>query len=245
METISIPLPQAEELELPSRGLSHGIHKLLIRPITMREEKMLTNKTLAKSGNVHDEIFKSCLSGGIDTDGKSISKSDINLDYLFVEDEYAMYIFLRAISYGTDYDIEITCPICNQQSPKFTIDLERDLEFTYADSNTPENVKVRLPKSGVIVTMDYPRKKHSKNLKNPLDIIPRLIIEAEGIDKLALEPWIQNIIGRDLAVLRHTLQETPFGISKEIAFVCQNSQCAKEGEIQKVDMPITPEFFRL
>jgi hypothetical protein len=235
---------ETEELLLPSQGIGHGIKKILVRPMTMREEKMLTNKTIAKTGKVHERIMKECIVSGEGVDGTIISKSDIDLNELYVEDEYALFVFLRMISYGTDYTSEITCPTCSTKQA-IQIDLEKDLDVKYANEKQAADIVVKLPKSGRTVIMGLPQKKHAEGIENPLDIIPKLLKDVEGVDKILWNDWLDRLIAMDSAALRNALSEDRFGMQKRIPFVCRNPACAKEGDVQNVEFPITPEFFRI
>jgi hypothetical protein len=244
MEDIKLTTPDYEELVLPSNGLVNGLKKLFIRPITMREEKLLTNKTLSKTGKVHDEIFKACIGYGEDVDGNRVEKSDINIDDFYIEDEYAIFVFLRIISYGMDYDVKVACPEC-EEVQDVSVNLET-LPVTYADESTPKTVTVELPKAGTTVEVSYPTKRDSNESGgDTYEMLPQLVRKAEGVPDVVLDQWVQGLIGLDVSVLRKSVGKAPFGMSKEFDFVCNNSGCSKSGVKQEVDLPITAEFFRI
>ena len=244
MDNIQILTPDHEELLLPSNGVGHGIKKLWLRPMTMKEEKLLTNKTLAKTGKVHDEIFKSCIGWGEDQKGDRIEPENIHLNALYAEDEYAMFIFLRTISYGYDYDTEVKCPTC-EVSREIQVNLEADLDVKYADEKLAPEIIVNLPKAKRKVTLTYPTKADSDNVEGIVDMIPKLVKSVEGLDDQAVPIFLQNLIGLDVSVIRKAIQNIPFGLSKEILFICNNTECDKSGEAQKTALPITAEFFRI
>ena len=76
-------------------------------------------------------------------------------------------------------------------------------------------------------------------------MLPLLVREAQGIPKEVLNEWVQRLVGLDVSVIRKSVQDTPFGLSKEVPFTCKNQSCQKVGEVQEVDLPITAEFFRI
>ena len=251
IDTVKLLMPEAEELLLPSLGLSHGIRSLWLRPMTLQEERMLTNKTLAKQGKVHDTIFNACITHGTDVDGKVIPKEKINIDDLYVEDEFAIFIFLRQISYGNDYEVTLECPHCNTGREQ-VINLEADLNVTFAETDeagkiiTPETDIIELPKSKTKVKFHWPKKKDSNRADgDSYAMIPYIIDDADGVPEVILDEWVKRLIGLDVSVIRKAIQKTPFGLSKDVSFVCKNSECSKHNETQEVALPITAEFFRI
>src|SRR5574340_947324 len=130
-DVIKFTLPDIEELKLPSNGI--GLQKLVslkVRPMTWNEERFLTNKTLIKQGKVQDAIFKAVVQGGVDVTGVEVT--NIDWDSLLAEDEYALLLFIRAISYGRNYDTKMHCPTCNNEQ-EIHIDIEKDLPVKFAD----------------------------------------------------------------------------------------------------------------
>jgi hypothetical protein len=238
---ITFAQPDYEKLTLPSNGI--GVQKLkhlMVRPMTMKEEKLLTNKTLQKEGRVHDEIFKACVRCGIDTEGKEVA---IDWDNLLTEDEYALLLFVRAISYGRDYEVTVECPTC-EKTQDIVIDIEKDLPVVMAADGYPTTFQVDLPASKKKVTMRLPRRKDSKDSLH--ETLMRLIESVEGLDKNTITMWANSIITRDIAEMRHAATKySNFGAANKINYVCQNDKCAKCGVAQEVALPITSEFFRL
>lgn len=239
---INIPFPEAQEFNLPSNGMC-GFKSLLIRPITMEDEELIGNKSIAKTGRVHEAIFERCVMGALSKDNTTLSKSEFNLGDIYTEDELAALIFLRAISYGRLYEGEMNCPVCDSVH-KFKIDLETELEIKYAKEGTPSILEVFLPNIKRKAVIHYPKKKEALNLKNPMHIIPKIIESIEGVDKTVLDLTIKKLIGMDAATIREAVEKRPFGIQKTIKFACTNSECDKAGDTQEVPLPITPEFFR-
>jgi len=107
-----------ELVPLPSQGRpypsDHPLHMkevVEIRPMTAREEDILTSRALIKKGVVLTELLKSCL----------VDKR-INPDSLLIGDRNAIMTSLRITGYGSDYKVEVTCPSCSAKS-KQTFDL--------------------------------------------------------------------------------------------------------------------------
>ena len=241
MNKIDVFTPSYERFRLPSNGLA-GVTFLDIRPMTMKEERMLTNKTKMAQGTVHKSIMESVIGGAFNADDEPVP---FNLNDLFLEDEYAILLFIRAISYGFDYDVELVCPACNRKED-ITVNLETDLPIKYADPSDKPFVEVMLPVAKKRVVIKYPTVSVAEGKSSVSEFLPSLIVDAEGVAPEALSMWAENsLIGRDIAVMRKAIEEPPFGAAKKIKYVCTNSQCSKAGEEQELPLPITPEFFRL
>lgn len=107
------------EIQLPSCGyfnpeIPNGIVRL--RPLTARDEMELANsgRKMKRGGEALERIFQAC------------TNNRINPRKLCSEDRFYLLIFLRGISFGTDYEVNIRCPHCNHVNSD-KIDLNRDL----------------------------------------------------------------------------------------------------------------------
>jgi hypothetical protein len=117
-----------EEILLPSLGRfydgsqapSSGV--LHVRPMTGNEQEILATPRLVKTGQAVNMIFKACV------------REPIKPEQLLTVDRTVLLIFLRGISYGSDYEVEIRCPVC---STKFNtvIDLDKPIIPISSDVN--------------------------------------------------------------------------------------------------------------
>ena len=108
----------AESVPLPSKGLIYpednplfGMENIEIKPMTAREEDILTSRAYIKDGTVITKLIHSCL----------VDKT-INPDDMVAGDRNALMVALRITGYGSDYDVEVTCPNCKKNN-KSTFDL--------------------------------------------------------------------------------------------------------------------------
>ena len=106
----SVPLPSRGVI-YPQEGPLHGQETIDIRPMTAREEDILTSRAYIKNGTVLTKLLKSCI----------VNKT-INPDNLISGDRNALLVSLRITGYGADYDVEVDCPECGTKS-KQTFDL--------------------------------------------------------------------------------------------------------------------------
>lgn len=112
----------SEEIDLPSRGefYPNGSSTVKIRPMTAREEDLLSNERLLKNGKAFDELIKACV---IDWNG-------IEYDNLIIGDKNAILMAIRIISLGDEYDVMFLCPKCNAKMED-TISLKGDLKYKF------------------------------------------------------------------------------------------------------------------
>lgn len=106
--TQKIDVP-TEIIELPSRGyfypeghpLSSG--KIEMKYMTAKEEDILASQNLIKQGVVIDKLLQSLI----------VTKCNYN-DILTI-DKNAIFIAARMLSYGKDYEINVTCRNCGEK----------------------------------------------------------------------------------------------------------------------------------
>jgi len=241
-KTISIPQPAYEPMTLPSRGKFYDpvipdglIH---IRPMTVGEEKILTTPSLVKTGEAIDMIFKNCI------------KEKIDIDNLLAADKTAILFWLRAASYGRDYEISVKCPFCEYEFNR-VIDLETDITVNFYDDSFTEPITVELPKAGTKAKVRLPRSRDEKFLskrktkKGRIDnaLVERLnllVVEIEGVEKEVKPIFIENMTAYDASLLKEAIAKDYFGIDTELNLVCDN--CGEEFELE---IPIGENFFRV
>lgn len=241
-----------ESVPLPSRGViySHnssvyGQETIDIKPMTAREEDILTSRAYIKNGTVITELIKSCL----------IDKS-IDVDNLISGDRNALMISLRITGYGSDYDVECDCPKCNTKSRQ-TFNLSElsikrlEIEPVSEGSNLFE-VELPVSKKTVIVkfltghdekeiTVLNERKK-KLGLQYDTFITDRLsfsIVSINGItDKNKINHFIKEMPARDSLALRKFLDNNEPGVDMSVKMNCPS--CHEESDIK---LPMGISFF--
>ncbi len=240
-----------EAVPLPSRGVIYnnnslqGTESVEIKPMTAREEDILTSRAYIKNGTVISKLIKSCL----------IDKS-INPDDLISGDRNALLIALRITGYGSDYTLEINCPECGSTN-KSTFDLSqleiKRLKVDPAELGqnifevtlpvTKKSVKVKFltghDEREMMIISDR-KKKSGLNTENTVtDRLSRSILSIEGItDRNKINLFVQHMPARDSLALRRFLDDYEPGINMKSHMVC--SHCHEESE---VDLPIGASFF--
>jgi hypothetical protein len=243
--------PDAVRVAVPSLGIFYGEDCedgiFYIRPMKVKEEKILSTARLVKSGEAIDRILDSCI------DSPNIPSSK-----LLLSDKGFLIITLRRISYGDIYEFGMKCQSCEE---KYTdsVDL-KTLRVAYLDENIVDSdLEVTLPKSGhiiryrlltskdeEIITRKQKQKRKVTNAHDYIDdtLIDRLIlstvcVDGDNLDEKNLYDFYENLSVIDSEALRDEIQEKSIGIDLEIISECPN--CYAENQII---LPIDENFFR-
>ena len=239
-----VPLPSAGKV-YPEGSPLHNKEALEIRPMTAREEDILTSRALIKKGTVITELIRSCL----------VDKS-IDPNVLIAGDRNAVMTSLRITGYGSDYSAQVTCPACKTES-KIPFDLtklpikrldEEPLEpgqnlFSYELPYTKKTVKFKFldgaDENEINKLQERSKKTGSKNT-NMVTLRYRYQIQAiDNItDKTKIQMFIRNMPARDSRALRGHIDALEPGIEMKAWMECP--ACGEESEVR---MPLGASFF--
>ena len=245
-----------ESIPLPSKGVVYppdsplfGKETIDIRPMTAREEDILTSRALIKKGTVITELIKSCL----------IDKR-INPEELLVGDRNALMTSLRITGYGADYNVEVGCPSCGEKS-KQSFDLtqlpiKRLAEDPVAEGSNCFECSISTGKEGKDLKIRYrfltgvdereiqllQERKKKKGFSADQLITTRYqrqIVAVNNItDKSKIQMFIQKMPTRYSRALRKHMDENEPGVEMKAHMQCPH--CFEESE---VSMPIGASFF--
>jgi hypothetical protein len=183
-------------------------------------------------------------------------RENIRSEDLISEDRTFLLIYLRGISYTPEYDVEIKCPDC--PNPKFStvIDLNTlDVELCPDDFSEADLIGV-LPTTGLSYkyhlasgedeqTVTRYREARIREYGDTQDddtLLYRTAILLDYVeditDKQELLILLKKLPINDVAHLRNTINDQPFGVNTEIGIVCPH--CSAEFEI---DLPLESNFF--
>lgn len=247
---LDIPI---ESVPLPSRGLIYpvdsplyGKETLEIRPMTAKEEDILTSRALIKKGTVLTEVMKSCL----------IDKN-IDPDMLISGDRNALMIALRITGYGADYKVDTDCPACGAtNSNEFDLSelaIKRlEVEPVAEGANLfeielPVTKKVLHVKfltghdeQDIVTTADRKKKQGLQKTDSIItDRLTRSIISVQDIrDKNKIAIFVRNMPARDSLALRKFLDNYEPGIEMKAWMAC--SSCHEQSEVR---LPLGASFF--
>lgn len=251
-------VPPSELVPLPSKGRTypvesvfHGVEFVEIRPMTTRDEDILSSRALLKQGKAIDAILKSCL----------IQRALVEPSHLLVGDRNAILVAIRITGYGAEYKPEVECPKCEERSkpqPPFNLS-QMAIKPLGAEPMSPglNAFKYSLPVSGKEVVfklltgaderelsqiLEQQKKKGGGPMGIEAGVTTRLWMHLLQIgnetDRNKLMKMIQGMSPRDARSLRKYISEVEPGIEMNQQFICP--AC---GESAEVDVPMTTEFF--
>jgi hypothetical protein len=241
-----------ESVPLPSRGVIYseegslfGKDTISIKPMTAREEDILTSRAYIKNGTVLTKLLSSC-----------IVDNSINPDLLISGDRNALLVSLRITGYGSDYDVEVDCPECSTKS-KQSFDLSQlaikrlEVEPVSQGQNlfevklpvTKKDVRVKfltgVDERDMMITSERRKKSGMKVESMITDRLSRSIISVDGItDRNKLSFFVKNLPARDSLSLRRFLDKHEPGIIMKSWMNCPH--CHEQSEVA---LPMGAAFF--
>lgn len=238
-----VPLPSNGKV-YPSNSSLYGRETVEIRPMTAREEDILTSRALLKKGTVLTELIKACL----------VDKTINPLD-LVAGDRNALMIAIRITGYGADYSTEIECPECSVKgSQEFNLSelpIKRlEIEPVTAGQNifefmlpyTKKKVQFRFATGRDEEEASTLQEKQKKlGLKTDSTVtmsLQQAIISIDGIeDRAKINNFIKNMPARDSLALRNYIRKNEPGITMK-----QDVTCGSCGHSEEVNMPLGVNF---
>lgn len=238
---------EEHEIELPTKGylyqdstdedIKRGIVRL--RPMSLADEEIIANQSYIKNNTVFIHLLNSCILN--DFDARELVSYDVF---------YLIYA-LRQITYGEDYEFEITCPECEKKYD-FSLVLS-EVEFQQLEGNETPEKSIKLPVSKYTVDMRCSRLKDgeeiyklSKNTDasdNILNYVVRtnriLTNDGEEVDKKDYTEFFEAIPGKDRAEITKAFKNIEGLKIPKVSCVCP--KCGYE---HRVSIPFDSQFFR-
>jgi hypothetical protein len=238
-----VPLPSNGKVYSKNSTL-YGRETVEIRPMTAREEDILTSRALLKKGTVVNELIKSCL----------VDKS-INTPDLVAGDRNALMVAVRITGYGAEYNAEIECPSCEvktQQSfnlaelplKKLEIDplIEGQNLFEFVLPMTKKKVHFRFTtgkdEEELTVMQEKQKKLGLKSDSTVTSALQQAIVSIDGLeDRSKISNFIRVMPARDSLALRNYIRQNEPGIIMK-----QETVCPSCGHSEEVNMPLGVNF---
>lgn len=254
------------EVTLPSRGLAYDGKipggRLMVSPMTTREEKALASSGGSSSLNIVDLLISRCVHGVDDMKPG---------DFLIGDRAYLMMV-IRAASFGQDYQFQMTCDLCRAQF-LHTVQIPDALEVIELKDNFKEPFQVELPVSKIKFNLRLLRgndeselaalqKRIFKRVDSSVDGDPLysirmvrhivsaelpkkdeegnpIVIENTKDNENRLVSLYESLVSRDGVALRDALSEHDCGVNTELEFNCPSCK-----ESFNAILPVKLEFFR-
>lgn len=242
----SVPLP-SNGVVYPSTSPLHLRETVDIRPMTSREEDILTSRALVKNGTVISKVVESC-----------ITDKRVNVREMLSGDINAVMVAVRITGYGSKYDVRIKCSSCDKQFDH-TTDLSQLVikRMTIQPDEIGQNLfSAVLPKTGAAVKFKFmtagddelaiaasEAKKKSRAAENNIVTgqLTSCLVSVNGrTDRPYLLRFVSQLPAEDSRFIRKLISENEPGIDMRDTVVCDNPDC---GETEVVPIPIGASFF--
>jgi len=258
------PIPKTSvSVKLPSRGVPYpkgtpmASGKLTLTPMTMVEETMITDPKTAGEDSV-DKILKRCIQESVDVNA------------LLGSDKFFLFMMLRAVTYGSEYTFQWTCPamknpveLCGHKNTT-TVKIPDDFQIKYLADEDVEPYTVRLPECQREISfrllrgyddpvIDAYKAKIAAQSKAGIQVVDttpifrlvRQIVKVDGKDVTEapedkMLAFVQSIPPKDIQLLKGRMAHFTPGMSTDLTLVCEKCKAVHEW-----DLPITANFFRV
>ena len=224
--------PEVEEVvELPSQSKFYSLEKpIVVRPMTFDDEKVIIS-----SGKGHTNSLLLLLSRCV----KNIDSRE-----LLTMDKMYLFMKIRELSYGSDYEVHITCPSCGELA-LVKLDI-RDFPVGKIPEDFEDPREFELPIIKQKVRVRFPRAKddaYFKDIDSATENLWRFVEQiGDSTDKTVIAKVIallqqKNAI-EDVHKLIFEITRPDFGIETKFKYSCD--EC-KESTVMEV--PLGEDFF--
>lgn len=237
-----------KHVQLPSKGMyypaSHPLHNkstVQVKLFTAREQDILTDQQLAKSGQTVEALLQSI-----------IVNKEVKPRTMLSGDRTAILIKSRQFSLGQQYSFSWQCPSCGNSS-KEDINLS-SLQYKGQPSQISEpKFKIVLPVSGkmlqirllcgsdqeVVRKIEDNRRKIGTPSATITTRLSQMIISVDGqTDPGKINRFVNQIPSRDSKFIRDKYNENSPDVNAQV-----NLSCKKCDSVRRMMLPITAQFF--
>jgi hypothetical protein len=240
--------------QLPSAGifyqngeLAPGIEngEVHVHPMTALDEITMKNPDMLFSGKAISEVFRRCI------------PDVLQPEELFSKDIDALMIFLRAVTYGSEYEIEVNHQCEKGKDHSYVVNIENFItSMKNLDPNLIEQMYSLTLENGQTVRMQPIKYKHVIQIlqmnenkqdltiedqqKNLITNLLNVIVSVDDIaDKNLIAEWLKFISPRMMNHLATTIEESQnWGATTTQEVVCKDC-----GTPFKIEIPINPISF--
>lgn len=235
----------SETINCPS-GLSGSV-----RGMKVREERLLADRKLAKSGSQLDELLAACWEGALDPGPYDFGGSGIKWGVVLTGDRFFSLMNIRALTYGPEYGFSVSCRNCRAR-----IEWEVDLTRLPIRPLSPESraafiagnrFETTLPDAGKrvwfkLLTGDDERKLPALQRAAPdrllSSVLAYRVLEVEGVEPKDKRAFLEELTLRDADFLVDEFDRVDCGVDTTIEVECPECR-----EVQDVDLPFDSAFF--
>lgn len=249
-------------VELPSHGFPYDDKlpdgEVTVAPMTSQEEKVLAGSGPQAALRAMDILIDRCV--------PKLREVGLKASDLVVGDRFFLMMVIRAVTYGAQYQFQLTCPSCSQRF-LHTLEVPDDFTIYKLPDGFREPFMVELPvckgtlglrllrgkdEHEIIKYMDRVYKNVDRRLAGDPAFTYRLSRQIEsigsekgtlsrsdkGADDKILE-FVEHLHARDTAAIRQALSDNDCGPDPEVS-----TECPRCGQPLDTSLPYSAEFFR-
>ena len=241
----SVPIPSRGVIYDPDTDL-YGIETLQIKAMTAHEEDILASQALIKEGSVVTNLIKSC-----------VVNKDIDPNLMITGDRNALMVSIRITGYGPNYPYTSVCANCLEKNKNEAsldelgikrlqiepVEMGKN-EFEFILPVTKKKVTFKFlsekdDKDRLAASKFMMRNTEGKVKRSITSFLEYSILSIDGIrDKNKIKHFVMNMPAFDSKKLRSYIESNEPGIDMTHYYECK--QCGHEN---KINLPITSEFF--
>lgn len=161
-----------DNVKLPSKGIFYRNKQseITVEYLTSKDEDILTTPALIENNSLFDVLLKN-----------KIKSKGVDVDELLTGDKNAILMFLRASSYGKDYDVSVVDPFTGKEF-KSKVDLTK---FTYKEVTA-------FPDENLLFTCELPFRKKMVKFRLLSDSeLKKIVKQAENKREASGTPYIE------------------------------------------------------
>ena len=224
-----------------------------IRGMKVREERILSDRKLAKSGGQVDELLAACWEETVDAGPYDFGEKDIDWGQVLQGDRFYALLRVRALTYGAQYAFAVSC---QSEACRARIEWELDLgelpcrelseesRGAFADGARFETV---LPDAGKRVCFrlltgaderKLPQLRRSAGDRLLSAMLAFRVVEVEGLEPRERRRFIEDLTMRDADFLVDEFDRVDCGLDTTIEIECPECFATQE-----VELPFDRSFF--
>jgi hypothetical protein len=224
-----------------------------IRGMKVREERILSDRKLAKSGGQVDELLAACWEETVDAGPYHFGEKDIDWGQVLQGDRFYALLRVRALTYGAEYAFAVSC---QSEACRARIEWELDLgelpcrelsdesRAAFADGNRFETV---LPDASkrvwfrLLIGADerkLPQLRRGAGDRLLSAMLAFRVVEIEGVEPRDRRRLIEDLTMRDADFLVDEFDRVDCGVDTTIEIECPECFASQE-----LELPFDRTFF--
>lgn len=230
-----------EEITLPS-GL-----RGTIRGLKVAEERILSDRRAAKSGEVVDNLLRTCWEKTTDPGPYQFTGAP-DWGQVLTGDRFVAVLALRTATYGPDFDFQVHCEACGERFgwrvklPELPVKaLTEEARARFVGGNRFTHDLHGTLVTFQLLTGDAERRlqRLTKGQDNPISaVLAFRIVEIQGVEEHRKGAWLKDLPMRDATALLGAFDDQDCGVDTDIDVECRHC-----GAPQDIKLPFDQGFW--